>query len=239
MKSLILNRFLKKSWILAMFLSMPAAIQVLCAESENKLESVLAHMEQSSKDFQSFKADIQTTKYTSLLDLFDPPEKGKFYYSRSEDGSALIRWEITVPGIRILTIEKDEALLYRPKIKSAQKYKLGKNKDKAEYLALGIGQSPADLEQTFDITFLKSEKTGGKDCSVLEMKPKDPKTASMFSSILIWVDDTTGVSTRMKLIEPYDDYLIVDFSNEKLNEKIEKSMFRQKLPNSVEVLSVN
>lgn len=208
-------------------------------ETGDALESVFAHMEQSSGHFQSFAAGITTSKYTAILDEFDPPERGRFYYARSSEGSALIRWEITDPGERILTIQKDEAILYQPKIKSAQKYKLGKNKDKAEYLALGIGQSPADLKKTFNITYLGKERVDGNACSILELKPKDLKAAAMFSSITIWVKDATGVSTRMKLQEPYDDYLLVDFSDEKLNEKIDASMFRQKLADDVNVLRVN
>jgi len=90
---------------------------------------------------QSFVADITTTKYTAILEQFDRPEKGKFFYKRADNGSALIRLEIVDPAERTLTIQNDEALSYQPKINSARKYKLGKNKDKVEYLALGIGQS--------------------------------------------------------------------------------------------------
>jgi len=209
------------------------------SEAGSELESILENMGKTSADFQSFVADIATTKYTAILELFDPPETGKLYYKRAEDGSALFRWEITNPGIKILTIQKDEALLYQPKIKSAQKYRLGENMEMAEYLALGIGQSPTDLEKTFHITHLRNEQVDGNDCSVIELKPKDPKTAAMFSSIIIWIKDATGLSTRMKLVEPYEDYLVIDFSNEKLNEKIDRSVFRQKLPDTVDILSIN
>ena len=229
-----------KLWILALLLC--AMIPVLMFSEENandRLQSVLERMQKTSQTFQSFIAHITTQKYTAILDLFDLPEKGTFYYQRDKDGSALIRWEITEGGNRILTIRKDEAILYQPKIKSAQKYKLGKNRDKAEYLALGIGQSPANLEKTFDIKYVGSEKVNGSDCSMIELKPKDPEAAAMFSSIIVWVKDTTGVSTKMKLIEPYKDYLIVEFSEEKLNEKIDASIFKQKLPDSVDVLNVN
>ena len=207
-------------------------------EPEDKLESVLNRLERASRNFQSFVADVTTTKYTAVLDRFDPPENGKFFYKRADNGTALIRWEIAYPGVRILTIQNDEALLYRPNIRSARKYKLGKNKDKAEYLALGIGQSPADLKKTFDIAYRGSQNVRGAACSVLALKPKARNADAMFSSITVWIKDSTGVSTRIKLEEPFKDHLQVDFSNEQLNKKIENSIFRQQLPANVDMIQI-
>jgi outer membrane lipoprotein-sorting protein len=213
-------------------------ILLSAGESEDKLESVLKRLEKTSGNFQSFAADVTTTRYTAILERFDQPEHGRFIYKRADNGTALVRWEIVNPGVRILTIQNDEALLYQPKIKSAQKYKLGKNKDKAEYLVLGIGQSPADLKRTFNIAYRGSETVHGAVCSILVLKPKDPKAAAMFSSITVWIKDSTGVSTRMKLQEPFEDYLLVDFFNEQLNNKIDNSKFRQELPANVEMLQI-
>lgn len=208
-------------------------------DRHDKLESVLLQMEKVSRNFQSFAADITTKKYTAVLEEFDPPESGRFYYKRAKDGSALIRWEITDPGETILTIRDDEALIYQPKINSAKSIKLGKNKEKAEYLALGIGQSPADLKETFHISYRGSETVNGSSCSVLELRPKDPKTAAMYASIAVWINEETGVSTQMKLVEPFGDFLLVNFSDEKLNIQIDDSKFRQKLPENVDILRVN
>jgi outer membrane lipoprotein-sorting protein len=207
-------------------------------EPEDKLESVLKRMEKTSRNFQSFVADIKSIRYTAIVEAFDLPENGKFFYKRANNGTALIRWEIMNPGTRILTIQNDEALVYEPKTNSARKYKLGKNKDKAEYLALGIGQSPADLMKTFNIAYRGSETVQGTACSILVLKPKDPKAAAMFSSITVWIKDSTGVSTRMRLEEPYGDYFLVNFSNEQLNKAIDGSIFRQQLPQNADMLQI-
>ncbi len=206
---------------------------------EDKLESVLKQMEESSGSFKSFTADITKKTYTAILEEFDTPESGKFYYKRAEDGTALIREEIAAPAEKITTIKDDEALIYQPKIKSASSYKLGKHKDKAEYVALGIGQSPKTLKQTFNISYQGTATVNDTPCSILVLKPKDPKVASIFASITVWIDNATGVSRQMKMEEPFEDYLLVHFSNEKLNSKIDDSKFEQKLPEDVDVLRVN
>jgi outer membrane lipoprotein-sorting protein len=204
-----------------------------------RLEYILTRMEETSSSFRSFVADITATKYTAILDAFDPPEKGKFFFKRAADGTALVRWEIMHPGERILTIQNDEALVYQPNIQSAQKFRLGSGKDRVEYLALGIGQSPADLKKAYNIAYQGSENVGGAACSILELKPKNPKAAAIFSSITVWLRDSTGVSTRMKLEEPFDDYLLIEFSNEQLNKQIEDSKFRQDLPDGVDMVRIN
>ena len=215
---------------------------ILSGEEEDpggKLESVLRHMEESSGKFESFTADITKKTYTAILEEFDTPERGRFYYKRARDGSALIREEIADPAEKITTIKDDEALIYQPKTKSASSYRLGKHKDKAEYEALGIGQSPAHLQETFNISYRGSETVNGAACSILELKPKDPKVASIFASITVWIDDATGVSKQMKMEEPFEDYVLVNFSNEKLNIKIDDSKFEQKLPGDVDILRIN
>jgi outer membrane lipoprotein-sorting protein len=208
-------------------------------ESEDKLESVLSRMEKASRDLRSFVADITTTKYTAILEQFGHPEKGKFFYKRADDGHALLRLEIVDPVEKILTVQNEEALSYQPKINSATKYRLGKSKDKAEYLVLGIGQPPTNLKKTFHIVYRGRENVFGIACSIIELKPKDPKSSAMFSAITIWIKDSTGISTRMKLEEPFGDYILLTFSSEQLNRTIDDSRFRQILPPNVDMLQIN
>ena len=221
--------------VLALLLT---SVVLSMGEPENqvdKLASVFRQMEKSSKNFKCFAADISKKKYTKILEEFDRPEIGKFYYKRSGNGSALIREEITDPAERITTIDDQYALIYQPKIKSANRAKLGEHKDKVEYLVMGIGQSPTELKKKFDISYLGSETINDAVCSVLNLKPKDPAVTKYVSSIIIWVKDLTGVSTQVKLEYPYEDYLLVNFSNEKLDNEMDDSLFKQKLSKDVEI----
>jgi outer membrane lipoprotein-sorting protein len=203
-----------------------------------KLDEVLRHMETVGKAFRSFKAQLTQKKYTSVLKEFDPPESGEFYYARARDGSALLRQEITKPFHRILTIKGGVATLYQPGIRQAQVASLGKNKDKAEYLALGLGQSPAKLRETFDVRLQGSEVVDGAPCSVLALKPKSSAAAAYFSTITLWIKEKSGVPVQQKLQEPNGDYLLVTFSGEALNTPIPDSKFEQRLPSNVEILKV-
>ena len=139
------------------------------------------------------------------------------------------------PGKSTLTIKEGIATYYQPGIKNAQKVDLGKNRDKAEYMAAGIGQSPTNLQKEFAITYQGTESVNGTTCSVLVLKPKSQKVAALFSSITLWINKSTGLPVQDKFEEPSGDYLLLTLSDEKLNPKIPQSVFDQKLPADADI----
>jgi outer membrane lipoprotein-sorting protein len=212
-----------------------AGIFFFAALSQDNLDAALKKMEATGKTFRSFSAQIAQKKYTAVLREFDTPESGDFLYSRAKDGSALLRQEIKKPAPRILTIKGGLATLFQPVINQAVIHNLGKNRDKAEYLALGLGQSPAKLRETFDISYVGTEPVGKHPCWVINLKPKSASTSAYFSSITLWVKKASGVPIQQKLQEPNGDYLLVTFSGEKLNSTIPASRFEQRLPSGVDL----
>jgi outer membrane lipoprotein-sorting protein len=203
------------------------------ARQETELQRTLNQMDSVGKSFRSFTARISQKKYTAVLKEFDMPETGQLYVARSRDGSTLLRRDISSPGKSTLTIKEGTAIYYQPEIKTAQIYDLGKNKDKAEYMAAGIGQPPTSLQKDFEITYQGTESVNGTACSILLLKPKSQKVAALFSSITLWISKSSGLPLQDKFQEPGGDYLLVTFSDEKFNPKISRSMFDQRLPSDV------
>jgi outer membrane lipoprotein-sorting protein len=203
--------------------------------SQAELDQALAKMETVGRTFRSFQANFAQKKYTLVLDEFDAPESGQFFYARAKDGSALLRQEVQKPASRVLTISGGVATVYQPGVKQAQVVSLGKNKDKAEYLALGLGQSPGRLQESFTVEYKGTEALGGSPCWILHLKPKSQAAAAYFSGITLWVKKSSGVPVQEKLQEPNGDYLLVTFSDEKLNIQIPESKFEQKLPPGTDI----
>lgn len=215
----------------ACLLSLPLAFCGLNAQLKgpSELDLVLKQMEDVGRNFKNFSAKFSQKTYTAVLKEFGTPDTGEFYYARAKDGSALLRREVTHPGREILTVKGDVATYYQPEIKQAHVINLGQHKDKAEYLALGIGQSPAKLKENFDISIQGRESIGGAPCSILVLKPKSAGVSAIYSSITLWVKKQNGVPIQQKFLEPSGDYILMSFSNEKLNLKIPDSIFEQKL----------
>ena len=205
------------------------------SKNEAELQKILNKMDEVSKIFRSYTADFTQKKYTAILKEFNTPETGEFYYAYAKDGSVLMRHEITDPGNTITTIKGDWGRRYQPKIKKATEARIGKNKNVLEYLYLGMGQNPSKLKEQFFITYKGSESYNGAECAVLVFKPKDTKAAANIASITVWIKKESGVSVKYKFEEPNRDYLLVSFTNEKLNPKIPDSKFEQKYAKGTDI----
>ncbi len=193
------------------------------------LKRVLNGMDSAARDFRTFKAKFSQKKYTAILKEFDDtPEIGEFYYSRAKDGSVLMRHEVLTPGKRITTVKGETGIIYRPSIKEAQIVERKKMQSYLEYLALGIGQSSSKLQERFRISYVGGESVNKVPCSVLAMIPKDPKVG--LDSITVWLGETNWVPVQYKFLEPSKDYLLITFSEERMNVKIPSSKFEQELP---------
>jgi len=204
-------------------------------KEDAELQRVLNRMDSVAKNFRTFTAKFSQKKFTAVLAEFDTPETGDFCYSRTKDGSVLMRHEVMSPGKRILTIKGETLTVFRPAIKEAQIASREKMQDIVEYLALGIGQYSGKLREKFKISYMGTESVNKAACSVLVFIPKDGKTAARLESITIWLKDGNGTPAQYRFQEPTKDYLLLNFFEEKLNTKIPDSRFVQKLPAGVEV----
>ena len=56
------------------------------------------------------------------------------------------------------------------------------------------------------------------------------------SRIVLWIDPQKWVPIRQQLVEPTEDYLLIDFDNIELNPRLSRSDFEIKLPKDVRVV---
>jgi outer membrane lipoprotein-sorting protein len=221
-------------WMIVLsLLALSACILQAQGKKDPELQRIYKQMDEREKTFRSFTAKVSQKEYTAVLKEFSTPETGEFYYKRAKDGTALLRLEFTSPGRKILTIKNGVATVYQPDINEAQTKNLGKDQDIAEYLAIGLSQSPAKLEKSFDISYKGSETVNGAPCDVLVFKPKLASIAKYFSSMTVWYKKSDGVPIQNKKEEPNGNYVLMNFSFEKLNVNIPNSKFDQNLPSSV------
>jgi len=199
------------------------------------LEQVLSRMDQKGATLRSMSCEIIQKKWTDILEEFDRGESGRFYFLK-KNGNVYLRKDITQPQENSLVISEGKVTFYQPRIKQAQRYNLGQNKDKAEFLLLGFGSDKEALKNTYTIRLLGQETVGGSACHILELTPKSEKVSAFFRQIVLWVDDQLGVPVRQKLVEPTRDYLLIDFQRIELNPPIRESLFEMKLPKDVKVV---
>lgn len=209
-------------------------IGAIQAQSLN-LEQVLSRMDERGDQLQSMSADIVQRKWTDILGEFDQGERGRFYFLRRDD-TTFLRKDIEQPSQNVLTIAGGDVLFYQPSLKQAQRYQLGTHKDKTEFLLLGFGSDPQALKEAYEIELLGQEDVDGQTAYRLELTPRSKQTAAFFVRIELWVDSDLWVPIQQKLVEPTQDYLLINFSDIELNPDISRSRFEVKLPSDVRVI---
>jgi len=199
------------------------------------LDEILENMDRVGADLKSMRAGLEQKKWTDILEEYDEGESGRFLFLKDKQGIYL-RKDIDDPTTNFLVIKEGTVLFYQPSIKQAQEYKMGRHKDKAEFLLLGFGSDQATLAETYDISFKGEEEIGGQKTYQLELKPKSEQVAAFFSRIELWIDGEKWVPIQQKLVEPTQDHLLIRFEDLELNPKLSKGDFNVKLPKDVRVI---
>ena len=205
----------------------------LCQEAMTpETRRVLASIDQAGKRLTDLTADIKQTKVTLVVNDTST-ETGKLFLKRLKNGNRT-KLEYEKPEVKTLLIDKGKVLIYEPKIKRLQEIDLGKNRAQAEFLLTGVGQSSANLTNTYDVKFLKEEIISGVKTSLLELKPKSGKVSAMFTQIWLWIDPATGLPLQSRLTESSGDYLTFQLENIKINPKLSDKTFKLDVPSDVQ-----
>src|SRR5438445_1638410 len=198
------------------------------------LDQVFAKMDEVQKRFRSAAADIERTHVTVLVNDEDV-SAGKFYYAR-RGKQPRVKLELSKPAPQYLLIDNGKLQLYTPNLKQVQEVSISGHQEKVEmFMALGFGQSSQDLKNNFDVRLTGEEVVNGKKTSVLELKPQN---SAMFKSVLIWMDQQKLVAVQIKTTENSGDYMVLKFSNVKLNAGMPDSVFDLKMPKDVRVIKM-
>ena len=123
------------------------------------LETLLDQLEEQGATIKSMAAALEQKKWTDILEEFDEGEFGRFLFLKGKE-QVFLRKEIEAPQLSSLVIADGEVVFFQPVIKQAQKFRLGKNKDKAEFLVLGFGTTREALEEAYELKLLGEEKVG-------------------------------------------------------------------------------
>jgi outer membrane lipoprotein-sorting protein len=200
------------------------------------LDQVLAKMEENGKKFQSMQASLERTKVTVIVNDKATDSGTVYFKRRGKDPRIMV--DITKPEQQRMLVDQGKALLYFPKLKQVQEYFLGQNQDKAEFLLIGFGQSNQDIRKVYDTALVGEETINGVKTSILELKPKSAKVSALFNKIRLWMDQTKWIPIQSQLTEGSGDYMIVKFTNIKMNVKIPESAFDLKMPKDVKTIKL-
>lgn len=205
------------------------------AQSDSNLQKVLSQMDAAAADFHSAQANFVWEQYFKVVNENDT-QKGSVYYRRSGKEIQMMA-DISDPPKAVLFSE-GKVQVYEPKLKRVTVYEAGKNREAVEsFLVLGFGGSGRDMLKSFDVRYLGTEQAGGVNAAKLELIPKADRVRGIFAKIWLWIDPAHGISVQQQFFEPSGDYRLAKYSDLKVNQKIQDSVFKLKTSGDTKVIS--
>jgi len=206
------------------------------AQQNGELDRVLSRMDATADAFKTTQADFVWDQYQRVVDEHDQ-QKGTVYFRRNAKGTEMAA-DIKEPDKKYVLFSEGKVQMYQPSIEQVTQYSAGKNREAFEsFLVLGFGGRGHDLVRQFGVKYLGTEMVDGIKTAKLELTPKQPKVASMFSRILLWIDPARGVSVQQQFFEPSGDYRLAKYMNIKMNERLPDSAFKLKTTSKTKIVS--
>lgn len=166
----------------------------------------------------SIQAGFKQEKYLSILsDLIE--SEGNIQFKKPN----LLRWEYNEPFqyTIILNGEKiiinDQGNVNSFDIASSEAFK------QINELIINSVQGNVLDEERFTIEYLE-----GKELFLAKLTPKDAKMGQFLKGIDIYFDKSDFSVSKIKLVEPEDDYTLISFYHKKMNEPIADERFALK-----------
>jgi outer membrane lipoprotein-sorting protein len=230
--SLIVRRFALLLFIFAAIFGLSFALAAANSSQNHSLslDNVLAHLDDSARNFHSLSADVERTKVTVVVN------------DRStEAGSILVRGErmlldLKTPDPRTILRNGDNLFIYEPGLKRVEEFNLGKNRGLVDqFLLLGFGTGGKELRRSYGVTLVGEAPIDDRKTVELELAPKSEDVLKQFSKIQIWFDQSSWLPVQQQLFEAGSgDYMIVRYSKMVRNPNIPDSAFKPRWPKGTE-----
>ena len=200
------------------------------------LEQVLEKMDAAAASFRSVVAGITHTKVTLVVDD-KSTERGTVYFNRrgrKPDFKVLIHFR--EPAEKIVLFRDGKAWIYRPAIAQVEEYDVSRNQEVLEqFLLLGFGTPGRQLQKSYQVALAGTgnSQAGDQKTLKLELVPRSAATSRHIRKVELWLSRETWQPVRQRFIEPSGDYIIVEFTDVRLNTAIPNSRFKLKLKGKV------
>ena len=200
-----------------------------------QLQTVLNLMDKTAANFRTVETNFVWDQYQKVVDEHDIQE-GTMYFRRNGQNVEMAA-DITKPDKKYVLFTNGTVQVYQPKIDQVTKYNAGKNRSEFEsFLVLGFGGRGHDLEKSFDVKYGGTEKIDNEPTYKLELTPKAQRVKNMFETIILWIDQSRGVSVQQKFIEPSGDFRVANYKNIRINEKL-PDVFKLKTTGKTKVIT--
>jgi negative regulator of sigma E activity len=193
-----------------------------CLLPAESVEDVLGRMDKAAPSIQAMTAQVKMITYTTVIDDTTTENGTLQMQKRAGEIRAVIEFTGANEARTVALLGK-LLKIYYPNLKQYQSYDLGKDAQTADQLLLlGFGTSGSELAKSYDIKLIGGDKVEGKDCSQLELTPKDPNVRTKLAKVDLWIPGDAGYPVQQQFFDPPKpgNWRKVTYSNINLNPSI-------------------
>ena len=198
-----------------------------------QLGGVLKQMDTASKNFRNATANFHCDYYERVV-RDTTTQQGPVYFQRQGDQ---MQMGLVVEGPqnkpeKIVQYKDGTLQMFEPSVDQITVLHAGADQAQySQYFTLGFGGSGTALERAWNVTDLGTETLPDGSQQVktdkLDLTSKDPASKT-FTHITIWVDPTRALSLKQVFYLANDDKRTCNYSDVKLNGKIDMKTFEIK-----------
>jgi outer membrane lipoprotein-sorting protein len=223
---------MKRSLLFILALSLICFVPAIAAPQSGNggLDKVLNQMDAAAAKYKTAQASFEWDQYTKVVDEHDI-QKGTIYFRRTHKQEVQMKADIAThnsrPEQKYVLYTDSTIQVYQPGIDQITKYDVGKNKSEVEsFLVLGFLGRGHDLQNSFDVNYLGTEKIDNIEAAKLELTPHSQAVKNNFNKIILWIDPLRGVSVQQKLLSSSGDFRLAKYSDIILKDNISDDKFK-------------
>lgn len=219
--------------LVAVFMLSAIPLSLSAQTLSPQLTSVLKQMDTASKNFRNARANFRCDYYERVV-RDTTTQAGPIYFSR--EGTTM-QMGLVVNGPKgkpekVVQYKDGILQMFDPGVDQITVLHAGADQAQYEgYFTLGFGGSGTELAHAWNITDLGQDTLtdGGQPVKTekLDLSSKDANSKT-FTHITIWVDPTRALSLRQIFYLPNNDKRTCDYSDVKLNGKLDMKTFEIK-----------
>lgn len=172
-------------------------------------------MQAQSKLVNTIESDFTQEKYLSVMSE-KIITKGHFLFKKVN----MLRWEYTDPLKYLIAINKDK--MFIKDNGKVSKYDINSNKMFKSINEMMVNTVQGNLLNNKDY---KAKYYENENFYLLELSPLQKGAKDFLKVIQLYIDKKDYAVVKVKMIEPSDDYTMIDFSNRKTNQPIGDEKF--------------
>lgn len=197
------------------------------------LNGLMERIDAAASQFKGMTASIRKITHTAVIND-TTEERGRIAMRAARPKALEVLIEFTQPDARIWSFRNRSAEAFYPKIKTVQVYDLGKHASLIDqFMLLGFGTSSKDLIKNYSLKVQGEETVETQKTTRLEMIPKSSEARQHLKSVEIWFAQTSGYPVQQKFCQSSGDYVVVTYTDTKLNPNLPDSAVRLQLPPGV------